>query len=202
MGLFKFNATDYYYPNFYAESGIRGEVAYRPWRFPSLFRLQFYGYPGDDNIFETVVEYDFDYLINVGGFRLGAAPSAGASLVKLQYPAPYFPTVKPQYLPWARAGTEISVGRGVTRAFSVRGGYRFRALYYLGSSYGRFAREQGGDPWESVHMPFGEAAYRWNAAWAFLGRGGVEFGGYYDTVFFNTRDKLRPFGEVGAAYTF
>ena len=66
-GAFYFNATDYYYPNFYDEAGFRGEVNYKPWANPSNLRLQCYGYPGDDNIFETIVEYGYRFAITPGG---------------------------------------------------------------------------------------------------------------------------------------
>jgi hypothetical protein len=203
-GLFRFNATDYYFPNFYAEAGVRGEVNYRPWASPPTFRLQFYGYPGDDNIVEGVVEYDHPFAARVRGFEAAAAPQGGVALVKLQYPAPYYPVVKRQFLPWLRAGGELSVARAVGGAMRLRGAYRFRLLYYPLEDYAAFSPEFGGDPWEFLHAPYGELTFRVTDKWALLGRGGLEVGGYYDAVFLTPGylTKIRPFGEAGVAWSF
>ena len=201
-GAFYFNATDYYYPNFYDEAGFRAEFDYKAWANPSSLRLQFYGYPGDDNGFETIVEYDYGFRLHAGGFAFGLTPTAGLGVLKLQYPAPYYPEVTHQFLPWLRLGGEAGVGRHVLGPISLRGAYRLRLLYYFGSSYGAFDAESGGDPWELVHMPYGEVAVKLSESWTALGRGGVEAGGWYDTVFITPDKKLRPFGEVGFTHAF
>ncbi len=81
FGLFKFDATDYYFPNFYAEAGFRGEIDYVPdWGGASRhnLRLQCHGYPMDDNIFEPIVEYGLRWPgpFHFGGWELELMPAA------------------------------------------------------------------------------------------------------------------------------
>ena len=199
-GAFRFNATDYYYPNFYDEAGFRGEINYEPWA-KSSFRLQFYGYPGDDNIFETIAEYGYAFGIKPAGWELSAMPVAGAAIAKFQYPAPYYPVVTHQYLPWIRGGADVSIGHNVVGPVSLRGCYRFRALYYPGSSYAAFLPENGGTRTKLLHAPFGEVTVKVNDRWRLIGRGGCEWGGYYDDVFLPKEKKARPYGEVGFGLT-
>jgi hypothetical protein len=199
FGLFRFNATDYYYPNFYEEAGYRSEVAYT-WGEVNVHagRFQLYGYPGDDNIFETILEYGYHRKMTVGGWEVIARPVAGLAVVKLQYPAPYYPTVEHQYLPWLRAGYDASIGHKLTGPIFVRGGDRGRLLYYLGSSYAGFAEDKA----EWQNGPFGEVEITVAPRWKLIGRGGVEVGGYYDDVFLTREKKLRPYGEAGFGYAF
>jgi hypothetical protein len=167
-GAFRFNATDFYYPNFYEEAGYRGEVTYAPGEAsPHLLRLQLYGYPGDDNIFEPVVEYGYGLKITPGGWELSARPVAGLAVAKFQYPAPYYSTVEHQYLPWLRLGYDASVGHKLVGRVFVRGGDRGRFLYYLGSTYVSFAEEK--DEWQNG--PFGEVGIAVAPGWKLLGRG-------------------------------
>ena len=196
-GAFKFNATDYYYPNFYDEAGFRGELYYFPWNERHGLRAQFYGYPGDDNIFETVFEYDFNWELNGAGFHIGLVPTGGLGIAKFQYPAPYYPTVTHQYVPWLRGGGEASVAHGLVGPVDLRGAFRFRALYQFTQNYGAFEKDKGGDPLELLYAPYGEVAIRLDDGWRMIGRGGVEVGGYYDTVFLTPDEKNRPYGEVG-----
>jgi len=198
-GAFRFNATDYYYPNFYEDAGYRGEVAYRLGEVNNhLFRFQIYGYPGDDNIFEPILEYGYNRKMSLGGWEVVARPVAGLGVVKLQYPAPYYPTIEHQYLPWLRAGYDASLGHKLFGPVFARGGDRGRFLYYLGSSYAAFAEEKT----EWYNAPFGEVVVTVAPGWKLLGRGGIEVGGYYDDVFLPKESKLRPFGEAGFAYSF
>jgi len=198
-GAFRFNATDYYYPNFYEEAGYRGEVTYGLGDVNRhLFRFQLYGYPGDDNIFEPILEYGYNRKMTLGGWEVVARPVGGFGVVKLQYPAPYYPTVTHQYLPWLRVGYDASIGHKLFGPVFARGGDRGRFLYYLGSTYAAFAE----DKQEWYNAPFGEVEIAVAPGWKLLGRGGVEVGGYYDDVFLPKEKKLRPFGEVGFAYTF
>jgi hypothetical protein len=198
-GAFRFNATDFYYPNFYEEAGYRGEVTYTPAEAsPHLLRLQLYGYPGDDNIFEPVVEYGYGLRLPLAGWELSARPVAGLGVVKTQYPAPYYSTVEHQYLPWLRLGYDASVGHKLVGAIFVRGGDRGRFLYYLGSTYAAFTEEKG----EWQNGPFGEVGIAVAPGWKLLGRGGLEVGGYYNDVFLPKEKKLRPYGEAGFAYSF
>jgi len=196
-GAFYFNATDYYYPNFYDEAGYRGEIDYKPWANPSAFKLQFYGYPGDDNIFETIVEYGYAFGIKPAGWELSAMPTAGAAMAKFQYPAPYYPVVTHQYLPWLRSGGDVSVSRSVVGPVSLRGAYRFSVLYYFADEYAAFLPENGGSRAKLLHAPVGELTVKVNDVWRLIGRGGCEWGGYYDDVFLPKEKKARPYGEVG-----
>jgi hypothetical protein len=198
-GAFRFNATDYYYPNFYLDAGYRGEVTYAPSETsPHFLRLQVYGYPGDDNIFETILEYGRTWRIPLGSWEVLARPVGGFAVAKLQYPAPYYPTVEHQYLPWARFGYDASVGRGLVGPLFARAGDRGRVVHYAGSSYAGFRDER--TLWQNA--PFSEVEWALVPGWKFIGRGGVEVGGYYDDVFLPKEKKLRPFGEVGFAYSF
>ncbi len=200
-GAFYFNATDYYYPNFYDEAGFRGEINYRPWANPSAFRLQCYGYPGDDNIFETIAEYGYGFELKPAGWELTAMPVAGAAVAKFQYPAPYYPTITHEYLPWLRGGVDLGVGRNVVGPIALRAAYRFRVLYYVADEYAAFLPENGGSPTKLLHTPFGEVEVKVNDRWRLIGRGGCEWGGYYDDVFLPKEKKARPYGEVGFGLT-
>ena len=198
-GAFRFNATDYYYPNFYLDAGYRGEVTYALGDANRhTFRLQIYGYPGDDNIFESILEYGYSWSLPLGGWEVVARPVAGLAVVKLQYPAPYYPTIEHQYLPWARLGYDTSIGHRLVGPIFVWGGDRGRLLHYAGSSYAAFREER--TQWQNA--PFGEVEIAVAPGWKLLGRGGVEVGGYYDDVFLTRDKKLRPYGEAGFAYSF
>ncbi len=196
---FRFNTTDYYFPNFYEEAGYRAEITY------SLgdvnrhtFRLQAYVYPGDDNIFEPVLEYGYNRELSLGGWEFVLRPVAGLAVVKLQYPAPYYPTVEHQFLPWLRAGYDASIGHKLAGPMFIRGGDRGRFLYYLSDTYTTFAEEK--TEWQNA--PFGEVELAVAPKWKLVGRGGLEIGGYYDDVFLTKEKKLRPFAEARFAYSF
>lgn len=197
VGMFKFEATDYYYPNFYDEGGFRGEINYilgETWR--HNLRAQFYGYPGDDNIFETIIEYGPWFEGGFRGFVAETRPCLGFDVMKFQYPAPYYPTITHQYLPWLRGGYDVAVGHLVAGPVWLYAGDRGRAMFYFASGYAAFQD----DRWVWSNAPFGEVRVHVGPNWTLRGRGGVEFGGYYDDVFL-TPDYLphaRPFGEVGA----
>lgn len=198
-GLFRFNATDYYYPNFYEETGFRGEIAYALGDFNRhTFRLQAYSYPGDDNIFEPTLEYGYHRKMSVGSWELILRPVGGFGVVKLQYPAPYYPVVEHQYLPWFRFGYDASVGRRLFGSVSVYGGDRGRLLYYVSGDYAGFQDDK--TKWQN--SPGGELRINLTDKWTLIGRGGVEIGGYYDTVFLTPAKKLRPYGEAGFVYSF
>jgi hypothetical protein len=199
-GLFYFHATDYYYPNFYDEAGFRAEAEYMPARAPVRVRLQLYGYPGDDNVFESILEFDYVLALRPGRWELALAPQVGLGMTKLQYRVPYYPERTYRMLFCRRGGGEASVGyaRGPV---SARAAYRFRALYYPGSSYGALLRTGTGSRYYPLYVPFGEVAYDLSGAWRLSGRGGCEFGGYYDAVFMNKEKKARPYGELGFGYS-
>ena len=198
-GLFRINATDYYYPNFYEEAGFRGEITYAVGDVNRhTFRLQAYGYPMDDNIFEPILEYGYHRKMSLGGWELVARPVGGLGVVKLQYPAPYYPVVTHQYLPWLRVGYDAYIGHRIAGPLSFRAGDRGRLLYYLSDTYGTFAEDK--TEWQNA--PFGEVEIAVAPGWKLLGRGGVEIGGYYDDVFVNREKKLRPFGNAGVAWSF
>jgi len=99
----------------------------------------------------------------------------GFGVVKLQYPAPYYPTIEHQYLPWLRAGYDASIGHKLFGPVFARGGDRGRFLYYLGSTYAVFAEDK--QNW--YNAPFGEVEIAVMEGWKFLGRGGVEVGGVW-----------------------
>jgi len=199
VGAFRFKATDYYFPNFYEEAGYRAEITYsRGAVNRHTFRLRAYVYPGDDNIFEPLVEYGYNRELSLGGWELVARPIVGLAVVKLQYPAPYYPTVEHQFLPWLRAGYDASIGHNLVGPIFVRGGDRGRFLYYLASSYTTFTEDK--DRWQNA--PFGEVELAVAPKWRLVGRGGLEVGGYYDDVFSPKDKKLRPFAEAGFAYSF
>jgi len=198
-GAFRFNATDNYYPDFYEEAGYRGEVTYGVGEVNNhLFRLQVYGYAMDDNVFEPILEYGYHRQLFLGGWEVVARPVAGMGVVKLRYPAPYFPYIDHQYLPWLRAGYDAYVGHSLVGALFARVGDRGRLLYYLSDTYVAF--EDDKTAWQNA--PFGELEIGVAPNWALLGRGGVEIGGYYDYVFEPREKKLRPFGEAGVAWSF
>ncbi len=200
-GAFKFNATDYYYPIFYDEAGFRGAFDFAPSSVQAHnLRLQFYVYPGDDNIFETIVEYGYVFDMPFKEAVFEVMPAAGVAMTKFQYPLPYYLHVEHVYSRWLRAGADVKVGHNFMGPSSLSAGYAFRALYYDASRIAAFDAAQGGEPLRYVHSPFGEFRYALNDAWALVGRGGVEWGGYYDAVFMNTEEKARPFGEVGFAH--
>jgi hypothetical protein len=198
-GLFRFNATDYYYPNFYNDAGYRGEVACGLGEVNRhTFRLQIYGYPGDDNIFEPLLEYGFHRKLTFGEWDVVARPVGGLGVVKLQYPAPYYPTVEHQHLPWLRVGYDASIGHKLAGSVFLRGGDRGRLLYYLSDTYAAFVDDK--TAWQNA--PFGEVEVAFAPGWKLIGRGGVEIGGYYDDVFLTPDKKLRSFGEAGVAWSF
>ncbi len=198
-GLFRFNATDYYYPNFYEEAGFRGEITYAVGDVNRhLFRLQIYGYPMDDNIFEPILEYGYNRKISLGSWDLVLRPVAGLGVVKLQYPAPYYPVVEHQKLPWLRVGYDAYIGHRIAGPFSFRAGDRGRLLYYLSDTYATFTEDK--TAWQNA--PYGELEIAVAPGWKLLGRGGLEIGGYYDDVFQTPDKKLRPFGEAGFAWSF
>jgi hypothetical protein len=198
-GVFYFNATDYYYPNFYDAIGFRGEIGFAPSsEGPSAARLQLYGYPGDDNIFEGILEYGYVFRLVSAGWRLRAGPAGGFGITKFQYPVPYFPVVQHQYLGWWRFGYDVTFGRAWGERFSWAVGDRGRLLFAgAGGTYtlahNRLHRQ---------NAPFLELAWRRPAPPFFFVRAGVEVGGYYDDVFLPKEKKLRPFAEAGFAYSF
>ena len=166
--------------------------------FLQLFRLQIYGYPGDDNIFEPILEYGYRRKLTLRGWEVVARPVGGLGVVKLQYPAPYYPTVEHQYLPWLRVGYDASIGHRLAGPIFVRGGDRGRFLYYLSDTYATFTEDK--TAWQNA--PFGEVEIAVAPGWKLLGRGGLEIGGYYNDVFYPPDKKLRPFGEAGFAWSF
>ncbi len=198
-GAFRFQATDYYYPNFYEEAGFRGEVAYALGETNRhTFRLLLAGYPMDDNIFEPALEYAWRPAFGWGAWDIVLEPAAGFQYTKLQYPAPYFPTVEHNFMPFVRFGGDAGVGRHLVGALSFRGCYRGRALYYLGDTF--FKNEDGKvAPFKYVHAPFAEASYAAFPKVTLLGRAGWEFGGYYDDIFLTPPDlpSSRPYFEAG-----
>ncbi len=201
-GIFKFNATDFYYPNFYDEIGLRSEINYDSGeKGGSSFRFLFYAYPGDDNIAEFDLEYSYGLRYLPGNWSFKIAQAGGVGLSKLQYPAPYFPTVTHQYLLWARIGGDASINRSFFGRLAVGGGYRFRVLYYMGSDYGAFVSDDGGNPMQILHSPYANLNIGITDAWTITGRGGLEYGGYYDAVFLTPDEKLRPFVDVGFIYS-
>jgi len=201
-GGFRFWATDYYYPNFYDEAGFRGDItfAFGGGRYRHTIRVLAAGYPMDDNVFDPAVEY---------GWRLVAEsstpvdvifePAGGFQYTKLQYPAPYYPTVEHHFLPWLRLGWDGGLGRALTSRLYLSAAFRFRLLYYLGTWHGAFAASQGGEPSQPVWGPWVESRVKINGRWAALARGGWEWDGWYEEIFL--REKSRPYGELGVAYS-
>jgi hypothetical protein len=199
VGFFRFNATDYYYPYFYDEAGLRGEISYATAEVNNhLLRVQLYAYPGDDNIFEPIAEYGYNRKLSFWSFDLVGRPVVGLGVVKLQYPAPYYPVVTHQYLPWLRVGYDALIGHRITGHLSFAVGDRGRLLYYLGDTYGTFAEDK--TAWQNA--PFGVLEFTVAPNSELMGRGGVEVGGYYDDIFLNAEKKLRPFAEIGVAWSF
>lgn len=190
FGLFKFPATDYYYPNFYDEAGIRGEITFQKEGWRGFFvRLQSYGYPMDDNIFENIAEVGFTQRYTSDTGSVYVRPLIGYGLVRLQYPAPYYPTVEKNYLNLARlgydAGYSIRFGR-----FSVGANNRGRWLINVESNF--YDRNTALWAFE------GEIGVRLNGRWRTSVRGGAEFDGYYEKIFL--KDNVRPYFEAGIYY--
>jgi hypothetical protein len=199
VGVFKFEATDYYFPNFYDEAGFRGDFDYAfGAHLRHNLRLQCYGYPGDDNIFETIIEYGFHKPLAWRGFDLIARPVAGYGVAKAQYPFPYYHKVEHQFVPWLRLGYDAYVGHKVVGPLSAYVGDRGRLLVYAGPSFAPFVDDRF--VWQNA--PGVELRLRVNDRWTLLGRGGVEVGGYYDKIFLTPSylPSARPYGEVGACW--
>jgi hypothetical protein len=175
--------------------GFRGEINYAPApERHDTARLQFYGYPGDDNIFEGIFEYRYVFRLALGEWRFG--PGGGLGVTKFQYPVPYFPEVNHQYLGWCRFGYDVTFGRPLGAALYAALGDRGRLLFAgAGKTYtlahDRLHRQNG---------PYLEFAWRRPARPVFFVRAGAEFGGYYDAVFINRENKARPFTEFGVAF--
>lgn len=201
-GAFLFEATDFYYPNFYTEAGFRGEIELA---LAGRHRLSLTGaaYPMDDNIFDPAAEYSWTPVLSLNHFNVILTPTGGFGLTKLQYPGPYFPHVDHQFLPWLRAGGDAGVGFQFLNYFSSAFTGRGRALYYLGDT---FFRTQSGkvERWKFINGPVAELKFAPTGRWAFLGRVGWEFGGFYDDVFRTPEDLLhsRPYAELGVVYDF
>jgi hypothetical protein len=150
----------------------------------------------DDNIFDAAAEYGFRAAWRAGRWELFVEPAAGFELTKLQYPAPYYPTIEHHFLPWARAGADA--GAGVTWGpVYVGAAWRGRVLQYVGPTLFRYFRTQ------PYHNPWLEARWAVTPRWAAVARGGWEFGGFYNEVF-NTPASFhgpRPFAELGFSYS-
>ncbi len=191
FGLFKFPATDYYYPNFYDEAGFRGEITFQKVGWLGFFgRLQSYGYPMDDNVFENIAEFGITPQYKSGRIRLYARPIIGYGLVRLQYPAPYYPTVDKTYLNFARLGYDAGLSVGLGR-FSVGAGHRGRWLLNLADNF--YDRDT------ALWAMEGEFGVRLSERWRTSVRGGAEFEGYYEKIFL--KENVRPYFEMGVYYT-
>jgi hypothetical protein len=189
-GSFHFPATDYYYPNFYDEAGIRGEITFQKEGWRGFFgRLQSYGYPMDDNIFENVIELGLTQRYEDDRGAVYVRPIIGYGLVRLQYPAPYYPAVDKHYLSFARLGYDVGYSVKFGR-FSVGANNRGRWLVNVGSNYS--------DRNTVLWAMEGEFGIRLNPKWRTSVRAGCEFDGYYEKVFL--KDNLRPYIEVGVFY--
>ena len=190
-GLFYFPATDYYYPNFYDDSGYRGELymylrADKPVYVPLKGRI--YGYPGDDNVFEYCPEAGLGFKFGLGNKLIATAePLLGFGRVKLQYPAPYYPVVIHTYVNFVRVGYDTGLKRSLG-GWDIGGNVRYRYLYNIENNF--YPRHT-----HAVELN-GEVGYR---LWDFLRLsfiGGVEVGGWYPVIFFD-RGGTRPYFEVG-----
>jgi len=204
-GLFRFEATDYYYPNFYTEAGFRGEIAVSHGASKThSVKLFAAGYPMDDNIFDPGAEYCLRWpLLSVGPFITYGVPAAGFQLTKLQYPAPYYPTVDHQFLPWLRAGGDAAIAFSLSSRTTLTAVYRARLLYYLGSAF--FINEEGTpERFKYLQTPLAELHVEVAPRWSLLARSGWEYGGYYDDLFVPPDDlpSGRPYFEAGASYAF
>jgi hypothetical protein len=190
FGLFKFPATDYYYPNFYDEAGFRGEITFQKEGWYGFFvRLQSYGYPMDDNIFENIMELGLTQRYTSDAGSVYVRPLIGYGLVRLQYPAPYYPTVDKHYLNFARLGYDAgySVKFGL---LSVGANNRARWLVNVGSNFS--------DRNTVLWVMEGEVGIRLSSRWRTSIRGGAEFDGYYEKVFL--KKNVRPYFETGIYY--
>jgi hypothetical protein len=197
-GVFRFYATDHYYPIFFDEVGARGEVAFAVGDVNrSTVRLVVAAYPMDDNILDPAVEYAYSRKLTIGGWGFQLEPAAGFEYTKLQYPAPYFPEPEHHFLPWVRGGVDAGVGHRFWGGSYLHVVYRIRALYYVGSWHEAFKADTG-EPFQIIHAPYFEFSYPLGPAWVARGRGGWEFGGFLDEIFI--REKSRPYVEVGATY--
>jgi hypothetical protein len=190
FGLFRFPATDYYYPNFYDEAGFRGEITFQKVGWLGFFgRLQSYAYPMDDNIFENIAEVGFTQRYTSDAGSVYVRPIIGYGLVRLQYPAPYYPTVNKYYLNLARlgydAGYSIRFGR-----FSVGVNNRGRWLINVRSDF--YDRNT------ALWVFEGEIGLRLSEGWRTSFRGGAELDGYYEKIFL--KDNVRPYVEAGIYY--
>jgi hypothetical protein len=189
-GSFHFPATDYYYPNFYDEAGLRGEIAFQKEGWGGFFvRLQSYGYPMDDNIFENILELGLTRRYETEAGSVYMRPITGYGLVRLQYPAPYYRSVDKTYLNLARvgydAGYSINIGR-----FAVGANNRGRWLVNVESNF--FDRN-------TVLWAFdAEIGFRLSGRWRTSVRGGAELDGYYEKIFL--RENVRPYVEAGIYY--
>jgi hypothetical protein len=186
FGFFRFPATDYYYPNFYDEAGFRGEITFQKEDWRGLFvRLQSYGYPMDDNIFENMLELGSTQRYELGAGSVYVRPIFGYGFPRFQYVAPYFIGAD-MYLHFIRlgydAGYSINLGR-----FSVGVNNRGRWLINIGSKF--YDRNTALWAFE------GEIGLRLSGRWRTSFRGGAEFDGYYEKIFL--KDDVRPYVEAG-----
>jgi len=198
-GGFRFQGTDYYYPNFYAATGVRGGVSYAVGDVNrSTVRFLAQAWPMDDNIFDPALEYAWRRKLAPAGWEILAEPTAGFGYTKLQYPRPYYWTVEWHFLPWLRGGADLGVGHRVTDSLSARVGWRGRALYYLGDWHYTLRD----DRLRFVQAPQLELRWAPQGRWAYSLELGWEFGGFYDDLFLppSYLDTSRPYAEVGVAY--
>jgi hypothetical protein len=191
FGLFKFPATDYYYPNFYDEAGFRGEITFQKVGWLGFFvRLQSYGYPMDDNIFENIAEFGITRRYESGKGAFYARPVIGYGLVRFQYPAPYYPTVDKHYLNFARLGYDAGYSIGFGR-FNAAANNRGRWLINVESNF--YDRNT------ALWALEGEIGFRLSERWRTSVRGGAEFEGYYEKIFL--KENVRPYFETGIYYS-
>ena len=192
-GLFRFQATDYYYPNFYDDAGYRGELymhlrADKPFYIPVKARI--YGYPGDDNVFEYCPEFGLGIKFGEGtNLTARAEPLLGYGRMKLQYPAPYFPVVTHTYLAFVRVGYDVGFLRHFGR-FGIGGNVRYRYLWKI--------EDNCNDRHTHVVEVNGEVDYRWSDNLRFSFVGGIESGGWYEKIFL--RGNNRPYFELGVHF--
>jgi hypothetical protein len=189
-GLFRFPATDYYYPNFYDEAGFRGEITFQKegwWGF--IVRAQSYVYPMDDNILENVLELGLTQQYESDAASVYVRSVLGYGLPRFQYRAPYSFGAD-MYLHFVRvgydAGYSINLGR-----FAFGANNRARLLINVGSDFY--------DCKTFLWAFDGEVGFRLSERWRTSFRSGAEFNGYYEKIFL--KENFRPYFETGIYYS-
>jgi len=186
-GVFHFQATDFYYPNYYSEVGYRGTVEWagfinEDWS----LAVKAAAYPMDDNIFEGAAELEMPITRGAGEISFFLSPIAGFKFTKLQYPALYYSYPDHEYIYYVRPGFDIGIGSNGT-ANAIEGRFLVRADFAVNDNeYDRFYLEYGVEGSYNVGI---------TKRFGLIFRTGISAGGVSHDVL--KRTEPYPYVEVG-----